>query len=87
MLSCWRLTPAMKNFGILNLLFGIVTNYRELSMNLLKNLTFNIQHLTFRTAALKLLSYSQIDKRLEQYRDVKPPRAVLQVIQVKLQTL
>lgn len=73
----------MKNYGFLNLLLCFVTNYRELSMNLPTNLTFNIQHLTFRTAALKLLSYSQVDKRLEQYRDVKPPRAVLQVIQLQ----
>lgn len=27
----------MKNYGILNLLFGIVTNYRELSINLSTN--------------------------------------------------
>ena len=64
-------------------LLCIVTNYRELSMNSPTNLTFYIQHLTFRATALKLLSYSQIDKRLEQYRDVKPPRAVLQVIQLQ----
>ena len=37
MLSCWRLTPAMKNYGILNLLLCIVTNYRELSINLSTN--------------------------------------------------
>lgn len=37
MLSYWRLTPAMKNFGILNLLLYIVTNYRELSVNLPMN--------------------------------------------------